>query len=117
KRTIEAHLDKERLYISKGIKVLSLFFIDEVAKYRVYDNEGDSRGEYAKMFEECYDELINLPRYKEVKDFYDVDASKVHDGYFSKDKKGKIKNTNGDTLDDYSTYNAIMRDKEDLLSF
>ena len=117
KITIEAHLDKERMYIQKGIKVLSLFFIDEVAKYRVYDNETDSRGEYAKMFEECYDELINLPRYKEVKDFYDVDASKVHDGYFSKDKKGKIKNTNGDTLDDYSTYNAIMKDKEDLLDF
>ena len=117
KRTIETHLDKERIYIPKGIKVLSLFFIDEVAKYRIYDNEEDSRGEYAKMFEECYNELINLPRYKEVKDFYDVDASRVHDGYFSKDKKGKLKNTNGDTIDDYSTYNAIMRDKEDLLDF
>ena len=116
KRTIEAHLDKERLYIHKGIKVLSLFFIDEVAKYRDYDAE-DQKGIYAKMFEECYNELINQPRYAEVKAFFNADTEKIHDGYFSKDKKGKVKNTNGDTLDDYSTYNTIMKDKEWLLSF
>jgi len=116
KRTIEAHLDKERVYIDKGIKVLSLFFIDEVAKYRDYDAE-DTRGIYAKMFEECYNELINLPKYRVVKEFFNNNAENVHDGYFSKDKKGKIKNTNGDTLDDYSTYNVIMKDKEWLLSF
>ncbi len=118
KRTIEAHLDKERLYIKKNIKVLSLFFIDEVAKYRDYDNEEDNqKGIYAKMFEECYNELIEQPRYAEVKAFFKTETEKVHDGYFSKDKKGKIKNTNGDTLDDYSTYNTIMKDKEWLLSF
>ena len=116
KRTIEAHLDKERSFIQKGIKVLSLFFIDEVAKYRDYEAE-DLKGVYAKMFEECYTELINLPKYKEVKEFFDNDAEKVHDGYFSKDKKGKLKNTNGETQDDYSTYNTIMKDKEWLLSF
>ena len=116
KRTIEAHLDKERVYIKKGIKVLSLFFIDEVAKYRDYDSE-DTKGVYAKMFEECYNELIEQPKYKEVKDFFNKEANEVHDGYFSKDKKGKIKNTNGDTVDDYSTYNTIMKDKEWLLSF
>ena len=116
KRTIEAHLDKERVYIKKGIKVLSLFFIDEVAKYRDYDAD-DQKGIYAKMFEECYEELINQPRYAEVKAFFNTDTEKVHDGYFSKDKKGKIKNTNGDTADDYSTYNTIMKDKEWLLSF
>ena len=119
KRTIEAHLDKERMYIQKGIKVLSLFFIDEVAKYRVYDNEESDKGEYAKMFEECYEELINLPRYKEIKDFYNTDVSKVHDGYFSKDKKGKIKNTREgkESQDDYDTYALIMKEKEKLLSF
>ena len=119
KRTIEAHLDKERMYIQKGIKVLSLFFIDEVAKYRVYDNEKSDKGEYAKMFEECYEELINLPRYKEIKDFYNTDVSKVHDGYFSKDKKGKIKNTREgkESQDDYDTYALIMKEKEKLLSF
>lgn len=119
KRTIEAHLDKERMYIQKGIKVLSLFFIDEVAKYRVYDNEESDKGEYAKMFEDCYEELINLPRYKEIKDFYNTDVSKVHDGYFSKDKKGKIKNTREgkESQDDYDTYALIMKEKEKLLSF
>ena len=116
KRTIEAHLDKERIYIKKGIKVLSLFFIDEVAKYRDYEAE-DQKGIYAKMFEECYNELINQPRYAEVKEFFKTETEKVHDGYFSKDKKGRIKNTNGDTIDDYSTYNTIMKDKEWLLSF
>ena len=119
KRTIESHLDKERMYIQKGIKVLSLFFIDEVAKYRVYDNEESDKGEYAKMFEECYEELINLPRYKEIKDFYSTDVSRVHDGYFSKDKKGKIKNTREgkESQDDYDTYALIMKEKEKLLSF
>lgn len=116
KRTIEAHLDKEKLYIAKKIKVLSLFFIDEVSKYRDYDHE-DTKGIYAKIFEECYNELINQPKYAEVKEFFNTEAQNVHDGYFSKDKKGRIKNTNGDTLDDYSTYNTIMKDKEWLLSF
>ena len=116
KRTIEAHLDKERVYIKKGIKVLSLFFIDEVAKYRDYEAE-DTKGVYAKIFEECYNELIEQPKYREVKEFFNKEAEQVHDGYFSKDKKGKIKNTNGDTIDDYSTYNTIMKDKEWLLSF
>ncbi|MBP3607070.1 MAG: DEAD/DEAH box helicase family protein [Treponema sp.] len=117
KRTIEAHLDKERLYIKRGIKVLSLFFIDEVSKYRLYDDNGTQKGIYAQIFEECYNELINQPRYAEVKDFFKKEAEEVHDGYFSKDKKGKIKNTNGETADDYSTYNTIMKDKEWLLSF
>lgn len=117
KQTIEAHLEKEKRYIKQGIKVLSLFFIDEVAKYRVYTDNGTENGVYAQIFEECYNELINLPKYKEIKEFFDNESNKVHDGYFSKDKKGKIKNTNGDTQDDHSTYNTIMRDKELLLSF
>lgn len=114
RRTIEAHLDKELRYTDKGIKVLSLFFIDEVKKYR--DPEG-GKGVYAQMFEELYAELIALPKYEELRRRFPADAGRVHDGYFSQDKKGNYKNTKGDTRDDTSTYNTIMRDKEWLLSF
>lgn len=116
KRTIEIHLEKEKRYLSRGIKVLSLFFIDEVAKYRDYEQE-DGKGIYAKMFEELYAELIEQPRFSAVKEFYKQSASEVHNGYFSCDKKGRVKDTKGDTADDYSTYNTIMKDKEWLLSF
>ncbi len=116
KRTIEIHLDKELRYLDKGIKVLSLFFIDEVKKYRDYDAE-DQKGIYAKMFEEIYNELIELPKYQPVKEFFKQPVSKVHNGYFSQDKKGRLKDTKGDTADDISTYNTIMKDKEWLLSF
>ena len=113
RRTIETHLNKELMYLDKGIKVLSLFFIDEVSKYRA--DEG--KGIYAQLFEECYTELINRPKYAPLKEKFESNVEKVHDGYFSKDKKGKLKNTNGETADDYSTYNTIMKDKEWLLSF
>lgn len=114
RRTIEAHLDKELRYTEKGIKVLSLFFIDEVKKYR--DAEG-GKGIYAQMFEELYTELMGLPKYAPLREYFTIDAQRVHDGYFSQDKKGNYKNTKGDTLDDYNTYNTIMKDKEWLLSF
>jgi type III restriction enzyme len=114
RRTIEAHLDKELRYTEKGIKVLSLFFIDEVKKYRTEDG---SKGIYAQMFEECYNELMALPKYAELKSKFPADAGTVHNGYFSQDKKGRLKDTKGDTLDDYDTYNTIMKDKEWLLSF
>ena len=114
RRTIEAHLDKELRYTEKGIKVLSLFFIDEVKKYRTDDG---NKGIYAQMFEEVYAELMNLPKYAELHGRFPVDVARVHDGYFSQDKKGNYKNTRGDTLDDYNTYNTIMKDKEWLLSF
>lgn len=113
-RTIEAHLDKELRYYEKGIKVLSLFFIDEVKKYRTETGE---KGIYAQMFEECYKELINKPKYAELKDRFNLDVEKAHNGYFSQDKKGIYKNTKGDTLADDDTYNTIMKDKEYLLSF
>ncbi len=112
KRTIEFHLEKERRYLEKGIKVLSLFFIDEVANYRKADG---SAGIYATMFEECYDELINSPRFAELKDKFPREG--IHDGYFSQDKKGNYKNTRGDTADDFTTYQTIMQKKEWLLSF
>ena len=114
RRTIEAHLDKELRYFTKGIKVLSLFFIDKVANYRLEDG---SSGIYAKMFEECYLELIAKPKYAPIRDQFTSDVSKIHNGYFSQDKKGRLKDTKGDTAADDDTYNTIMRDKEWLLSF
>lgn len=114
RRTIESHLEKELRYIEKGIKVLSLFFIDEVAKYRTA--EGD-KGIYAQMFEECYSELMALPKFSALHEKFPMRVGTVHDGYFSQDKKGNLKDTRGDTADDYDTYNLIMRDKELLLSF
>lgn len=113
-RTVETHLNKELMYSGKGIKVLSLFFIDEVAKYRAADG---GKGIYAQLFEECYSELINLPKYAPIKDRFTSDVEKIHDGYFSADKKGNLKDTNGETNDDYNTYNTIMKNKEWLLSF
>ena len=113
-RTIEAHLDKELRYYEKGIKVLSLFFIDEVKKYRTETGE---KGIYASMFEECYNELMKKSKYEPLKKYFETDAERCHNGYFSQDKKGIYKNTKGDTLADDDTYNLIMRDKEMLLSF
>lgn len=114
RRTIEAHLDKELRYMEKGIKVLSLFFIDKVDKYR---HEDGTDGIYAKMFEECYLELMAKEKYAPLQEKFTADVSKVHDGYFSQDKKGRLKDTKGDTQADDDTYNTIMRDKEWLLSF
>jgi len=114
KRTIRAHLDKELRYTEKGIKVLSLFFIDEVKKYRTADGE---KGIYAEMFERCYNELMSQPKYAPLKKQFPASTETVHNGYFSQDKKGKFKDTKGDTIADYDTYNTIMKDKEWLLSF
>ena len=111
--TIEEHLNKELSYIKQGIKVLSLFFIDEVKKYRTPDGQ---KGIYTKIFEEEYTNLINKTKYSEIKKVFKQDAEQVHNGYFSQDKKG-LKDTKGNTLADYSTYNLIMKDKETLLSF
>lgn len=118
--TIKSHLDKELHYIKQGIKVLSLFFIDEVAKYRDYSRE-DEKGDYQIWFEEEYKKLINQPRYKRLRedygDYISLDPVAVHDGYFAQDGKGRIKNSSGKTNDDETTYQLIMKDKERLLSF
>ena len=114
RRTIETHLEKELRYLDKGIKVLSLFFIDKVDKYR---HEDGTPGIYATMFEECYQELMAKPKYVALQARFPSDVSKVHNGYFSQDKKGRLKDTKGDTQADDDTYNTIMRDKEWLLSF
>lgn len=114
RRTIEAHLSKELMYLDRGIKVLSLFFIDRVEKYRTADG---GKGIYAEMFEKCYAELMAKPKFAPLKEKFTADISKLHNGYFSQDKKGVYKDTKGDTLADDDTYNTIMRDKEWLLSF
>ena len=114
RRTIEAHLDKELRYMGRGIKVLSLFFIDKVEKYR---HEDGTPGVYAGMFEDCYRELIAREKYAPIRERFSADVSKLHNGYFSQDKKGRLKDTKGDTQADDDTYNTIMRDKEWLLSF
>lgn len=116
RQTIEMHLNKELHYNKQGIKVLSLFFIDEVAKYRDYDRE-DEKGDYQRWFEEEYTKLINKPKYKKLKEDYGEDPTTVHDGYFAQDGKGRAKNSNGTTNDDETTYQLIMKDKERLLSF
>ena len=116
RQTIEMHLNKELHYNKQGIKVLSLFFIDEVAKYRDYDRE-DTKGDYQRWFEEEYTKLINKPKYKKLKEDYGEDPTTVHDGYFAQDGKGRVKNSNGTTNDDETTYQLIMKDKERLLSF
>ena len=126
RRTIKEHLDKELRLRPQGIKVLSLFFIDSVEKYRRYDADGiPVKGEYAQLFEEEYERAARLPAYNTL--FKEVDlrhpASEVHGGYFSIDKKkvgGKtievLKDTRGDSKVDADTYNLIMKDKERLLS-
>ncbi|WP_169546490.1 restriction endonuclease [Sneathiella aquimaris] len=111
--TVEQHLKKERALKGKGIKVLSLFFIDKVANYRVYnDDNTTSLGKIGQWFEEAFRELTEKPRYKGLIPF---DVSQVHDGYFSQDKQGHDKDTRGNTKDDDDTYSLIMRDKERLL--
>ena len=114
RRTIEAHFDKELRLLNKGIKVLSLFFIDKVANYR---DEDGGKGIYARMFEESYAELLERPKYADLKKHFTEAIESAHNGYFSQDKKGHYKDTKGDTQADDDTYNLIMRDKELLLSF
>jgi type III restriction enzyme len=126
-RTIKEHLDKEKRLAPQGIKVLSLFFIDAVEKYRHYDADGNPlKGDYARIFEEEYRRLAKHPDYQDL--FKDVDvkaaAENVHNGYFSIDKKKVgtktvevFKDTKGTTAADDDTYSLIMRDKEKLLSF
>ncbi|MDX9982200.1 MAG: DEAD/DEAH box helicase family protein, partial [Lentisphaeria bacterium] len=126
RRTIREHLDKELRLRPQGIKVLSLFFVDEVARYRQYDAEGNpAKGDYARIFEEEYRRAAKMPMYDTL--FQDVDlshtAEEVHGGYFSIDRQkvaGRtvevFRDTRGETAADNDTYNLIMKDKERLLS-
>jgi len=126
RRTIKEHLDKEKRLRPQGIKVLSLFFIDTVERYRKYDEDGNPvKGVYAVIFEEEYQRLAKHPDYVTL--FQEVDISRaaeeVHGGYFSIDKRKVgaktvevLKDTRGDSKADDDTYNLIMKDKERLLS-
>jgi type III restriction enzyme len=131
RKTIEEHLNKELTLNPKGIKVLSLFFIDAVKHYRIYDEDGNMQnGDYANMFEEEYKKLIKKPKYQtlfgEIKDL-DLEVQEIHNGYFSIDKKSKasnkkekfeyFKDTSGNVSADEDTYNLIMKEKEKLLGF
>ncbi len=111
--TVEQHFKKERVYKNKGIKVLSLFFVDQVKNYRIYNEDGTTGlGKIGLWFEEAYKKLSERPIYKGIIPY---EATQVHNGYFSQDKSGKAKDTRGDTKDDEDTYSLIMRDKERLL--
>lgn len=117
RKTIEEHLNKELKLNPMGVKVLSLFFLDNVANYRQYDQDNNPfKGDYARIFEEEYIKLIKKDKYRSLRDC-SVPVDEVHDGYFAQDTKGKVKNTNGDSQADESTYQIIMKDKEDLLTF
>lgn len=126
RETILSHIQRERELFYKGIKVLSLFFIDEVAKYRQYDAAGQPmNGSYAEMFEEEYNDIIsNLQIGPGEEDYLEylqaIPAEKTHAGYFSIDKKGKmidskLKDKKEKTTDDVDAYDLIMKNKELLL--
>ncbi|MEZ5946907.1 MAG: DEAD/DEAH box helicase family protein [Hyphomonas sp.] len=128
RETIKAHLDKEKQLFAQGIKVLSLFFIDEVVKYRDYD-QADEKGEYARVFEAEYETLkeeylselaIDNEEYRKY--LAGIDAAKTHNGYFAIDKKTKrLKDpavgARSVDSDDVDAYDLILKDKERLLSF
>lgn len=116
--TIEMHLKKERALQDKGIKVLSLFFIDKVANYRIYNEDGTvGLGKIGKWFEEIYEELTTQPVYKNFSPgALGHDIVKIHNGYFSQDKAGQWKDSSErGGKDDDDAYHLIMRHKERLL--
>lgn len=125
REAIKAHLEKEQTLFHMGIKVLSLFFIDEVAKYRRYDDGIEQPGEYAKIFEEEYQDALNdipLLHDEPYRNYLNgIKAEKTHNGYFSIDKKSNrlidptvgAKSTEADDVD---AYDLILKDKERLLS-
>lgn len=129
RETIKSHFDKEEVLFNQGIKSLSLFFIDEVAKYRQYDEDGNELlGEYGKMFEQEYMSILNEKRslidspYQRYLKSTCSEVSEIHKGYFSIDKKtGKSIDSavkrGSEFSDDISAYDLILKNKERLLSF
>ena len=126
--TILAHIEKERKLFHQGIKCLSLFFIDHVDNYRKYENKIVTKGVYAELFEEAYDDIVGSlqlkfsddPEY--VKYLKQFTSDQVHNGYFSCDKDGhyvqpKATELKNESSNDVSAYDLIMKDKERLLSF
>jgi type III restriction enzyme len=130
REAIKAHFEKERLLFAQGVKVLSLFFIDEVIKYRDYSRP-DEKGDYARLFEQEYEALkaellAELPLEAEAwrRHLTRFDVGKIHNGYFSIDKKGKLtdpavkaRGEDAGLSDDVDAYDLILKDKERLLSF
>ncbi|MCM1439285.1 MAG: DEAD/DEAH box helicase family protein [Roseburia sp.] len=126
RETIRSHFEKEKELFGRGIKILSLFFIDEVAKYRKYDDDGNEiNSEYGEIFEQEYIDILgeyltlfNTPYEQYLRS---IEAHCTHAGYFSIDKKGrKVDSTtkrNSDESDDISAYDLILKNKERLLSF
>jgi type III restriction enzyme len=126
RETVKSHFEREKELYNKGIKVLTLFFIDEVAKYRRYDEHGNQvNGEYGKIFEEEYINILNkyITVFNDpyVKYLKSIDVKETHKGYFSIDKQGRIVDPKAKgkekKSDDESAYDLIMKDKERLLSF
>ena len=127
REAIKAHFDKEQALFPQGVKVLTLFFIDEVAKYRDYA-AADEKGEYARMFEEeygaCLNEVMDLDETAYVRYLKGIAAARTHSGYFSIDKKSKrqvdpemaARGENAGLSDDVDAYDLILKDKETLLS-
>ncbi|MDR2208320.1 MAG: DEAD/DEAH box helicase family protein [Azoarcus sp.] len=128
REAIKAHFDKEQMLFQQGVKVLTLFFIDEVAKYRDYAAV-DEKGEYGCIFEEEYNlylnEMLDLDETTYVKYLKGIATDKTHSGYFSIDKKSKrqvdsdmaARGENAGLSDDVDAYDLILKDKERLLSF
>jgi type III restriction enzyme len=125
REAIKAHFDKELALFQQGIKVLTLFFIDEVAKYRDYA-AADEKGDYARIFEEEYNqylyEVLDLDETPYIKYLKRIDAARTHSGYFSIDKKTKRlidpeMGKKATEADDVDAYDLILKDKERLLSF
>lgn len=128
REAVKAHFEKEQRLFSQGIKVLSLFFIDEVAKYRQYTANGEEPGEYARIFEEEYNlrlnEVLTLDDTPYHRYLRGITASRTHNGYFSQDKKTKrfidsksaARGETAGEADDVDAYDLILKDKERLLS-
>ena len=125
REAIQAHFEKERVLFDRGVKVLSLFFIDEVAKYRCYENGVEKPGEYAAVFEEEYNLAFNevgiIEQTPYMRYLQKIPTAKTHNGYFSIDKKShrmvdpKVKGKEKEA-DDVAAYDLILKDKERLLS-
>lgn len=125
REAIKAHFEKEQMLFEDGIKVLSLFFIDSVAKYRCYDENGETSGEYAQIFEEEYTSHLNEVLTLDDSPYNDylrgIEVSRTHEGYFSIDKKSKrlvdpATGKKSNETDDVDAYDLILKNKERLLS-
>ncbi len=126
RETIKAHFEKEQALFSQGIKVLSLFFIDAVSKYRSYTDAGEQPGEYAQMFEEEYNQqltdVLTLEDTPYNRYLRGITTPRTHDGYFSIDRKTKRMvdpetGKKSSETDDVDAYDLILKNKERLLSF